>query len=374
MRDYYEVLGVPRSASLVQIRRAFKDLARKHHPDRNPGDEQAERLFKEASAAYAALADAEKRSLYDEFGYDGLAVGFRPERARLRNANTAGRNAYGSGVSFNDILGGQFSGDSAMDPEAPKDRSQGPFYDTDTRRARPVYGSPIPGREPGRDQGPHYGAPPPRPTPPPPRPQPPRHSGRVRAQTQPSPPKDLRCSVEIGPLVALQGGDARVRFMRPTRIGGMEEVTLRVQVPAGTNDGAKMRLRGQGGQTQGRAGDVLLEIRVRGQGPLRQVGRDLELDVPVTIGEAMLGGRIEVQTPLGVFKVIVPSGSDRGTRIRIRGRGAPGQGRQKAGDLFFVLCPVLPDQMSEEMLDLVRKLEDYYTRDVRHDLDFEPGS
>ena len=172
----------------------------------------------------------------------------------------------------------------------------------------------------------------------------------------------------------MQGGNARVRFMRPTRIGGMEEVTLRVQIPAGTQDGATMRLRGQGGQNRGGAADVLLEIRVSGQGPMRQVGKDLELDVPVTVGEAMLGGRIEVDTPLGTFKVIVPSGSDRGTRIRIRGRGAPGRGSQKPGDLVFVLCPVLPDQMSEEMLELVRKLEGYYTRDVRQDLDFQQGS
>ena len=371
MRDYYEVLGVPRSASLGQIRKAFKDLARKHHPDRNPGDEQAERIFKEASAAYATLADTQKRALYDEFGYEGLAVGFQPERARLRNAHTKGRNAYGAGVSFNDILGGHYATGGEDAPDAPKDRSQGPFYDTGPRKARPSYGSPVPGREPPRSQGPYYGAPPP--TPPPPRPEA-RHNSRVRAQTQPPAPKELRCTAEISPLTALQGGNARVRFMRPTRIGGMEEVTLRVQIPAGTADGTTMRLRGQGGQNRGGAGDVLLEIRVNGQGPMRQVGKDLELDVPVTIGEAMLGGRIEVRTPLGDFKVIVPSGSDRGTRIRIRGRGAPGKGSQKAGDLVLVLCPVLPDQMSEEMLDLVRKLEGYYTRDVRQDLDFPQRS
>ena len=195
MRDYYEVLGVPRSASLGQIRKAFKDLARKHHPDRNPGNEEAERIFKEASAAYAALADTKKRALYDEFGYEGLAVGFQPERARLRNAHTQQRNAYGAGVSFNDILGGAYGNGGAEAPDKPKDRSQGPFYDTDTRKARPSYGSPVPGREPPRSQGPYYGARPP--TPPPPRPDPTRPSGRVRAQTQSPPPKELRCTAEV---------------------------------------------------------------------------------------------------------------------------------------------------------------------------------
>lgn len=374
MRDYYEVLGVSRSADLATIRKAFKQIARAHHPDRNPGDSVAERIFKEASAAYAALADPTKRALYDEFGYEGLAIGFNPERARMRARQTSGANAYGAGVSFNDILGGRFNSAAEVDPDPPRDRSQGPFYDTDSRKARPVYGSPTPGRQPPSPQGPYYGAPPPTPPPPRPKPPPPPHQSRVRAQTHPPPPKELRCKVQVSPLLALQGGDARVRFMRPTRIGGMEEVTLRVQIPAGTKDGATMRLRGQGGASQGKSGDVLLEIQVRGQGPVRQNGRDLELDVPVTIGEAMLGGRIEVETPLGTFKVIVPSGSDRGTRIRIRGRGVPGRGPQKAGDLVFVLCPVLPDQMSEEMLELVRQLEGYYTRDVRADMDLSQDS
>ena len=213
MRDYYQVLGIPRDATPGQLRKAFKTIARKHHPDRNPGDARAESIFKEASAAYAALADTKKRRLYDEFGYDGLAVGFNPELARLRNSRTTGKSAYGADVSLNDILGGHFDGARKATPEAPKDRSQGPFYDTDTRRARPAYGTPVPGREPTRVQGPYYGTPPQNPTPAPSRPSTSPHSSRVRARTPSS--TELRCSVEVSPLVALQGGDVRVSFCAP---------------------------------------------------------------------------------------------------------------------------------------------------------------
>lgn len=359
MADYYVILGVSRSADLSAIRKAFKDIARKHHPDRNPGNAEAERIFKAASAAYAVLADNKKRALYDEFGEEGLAVGFNVERARARRAASQGRAAYGGGISFNDILSGRYSPKDIPDPEPPKDRSQGPFYDHKPRSQGPYYGTP-----PQRPAGGGY-TPPPRPTPPPP-PRAPTHGGRVRAQTQPA-AQPLRTSVTVDPMTALQGGETRVQFMRPTRVGGLEEVTLRVTIPANTRDGASMRLRGQGGYGRGASGpqDVLLEIRVDRAGPVRQDGRNIELEVPVTLGEALLGGKIEVESPMGRFQVLIPSGSDTGTRIRVRGRGAPGLGSSPPGDLVLVIKPMMPDQISEDMLELVRKLEQYYTRSPR---------
>jgi DnaJ-class molecular chaperone len=173
-------------------------------------------------------------------------------------------------------------------------------------------------------------------------------------------------------LTALRGGELRVQVLRPNNRGMMEEVALRVRVPPGVQDGAVIRLRGQAGTGRmgAQAGDVLLTLRVSGEGHLRKHGQDLLLDVPVTIGEALLGGRISVPTPFGVLQVAIPAGSGEGTTLRVRGRGLGGPEGRRSGDLVLVLRPQVPDLLTEETLELARRMERLYTRNVRSDMEF----
>lgn len=306
MTDLYAIIGVPRNVDAAALRSAYKKLARELHPDRNKDPAAAER-FKAVTAAYDVLGDADRRKLYDEFGEASLRAGFDPAQAR---AYRDGRGAPGfEGVGgfggFEDLLSGIFGG-----------------------------------RGPAR--GPQRG-------------------------------RDLEERIEIPFLLAVRGGDVPVHIPRPGTcgrchgVGGLdgrlcrrcqgtgrvhEDATLQVRIPAGVEHGQSLRLRGQGGSGAlgGPPGDLVVHVGVAPHPRLRRDGRTLEMDLPLTLAEAMAGAQVDVPTPLGGIRVRVPPGAQNGARLRVPGRGVQ---TAPPGDLFLVLRPTLPARPSAELLAAV---------------------
>jgi curved DNA-binding protein len=300
--DLYATLGVPRTASDDEIRTAFRKLARKYHPDVNPGDHQAEARFKEVSAAHQILSDPEKRKLYDEFGAAGLREGFDPAQARAyrqRGAEPRG----GGGVDSTAGDGGFDYGDL------------GDFAD--------LFGGMF----------------------------------RRRAAARGN---DLLASVELDFLEALRGTEVQLRAPdgRP----------VRVRIPPGAEDGARLVVRGQGGPGPEGAppGDLIIQLSVRPHPRLRRQGLDLYLDLPVTVDEAYNGARVEIPTPDGRIELRVPPRSQPGTKLRLRGKGVTREGQR--GDLYAVLEVRLPDREVPEVAEAARRLASAYSRPVREGL------
>lgn len=325
MTDPYRALGVARDADQATIRKAFKKLAREFHPDRNPTP-AAEARFKEVSGAYEVLGDEEKRKLFDEFGEVSLKPGFNAEQARawsrgggFPGGGFPGGGFGGGGVDFGDLFGDMFArggGGGGRGPRGPRTR---------TRQMR---------------KG-----------------------------------EDIHADIRVDLLTALRGGETAVRVTRPLSTGQIETTVLKVRIPKGVEDGQTIRLRGQGGGSPsgGPAGDLRLTIQVTPHPLLRRDGKDLELDVPLTLSEAIKGARVSVNTPSGTFKVTVPPASPAGKRLRLRGKGAPDKSGGDPGDLYLVLRPTPPVSSDPELAELAEAMDRFYDGEVRSALSFPPA-
>jgi DnaJ-class molecular chaperone len=297
--DPYQELGVARSASADEIRRAFRKLAKQLHPDRNPGDKASEERFKRVSAAFDVLGDEEKRKKFDrgEIDADGRETmrGF-PGGDPFGRGGAGGRgpgpgwgggaSASFDGVDLNDILGEVFGGGG---------RSRG---------ARPGFASAF--------DGPSKGA-------------------------------DLRARLEIDLEEAIKGGPKRIAFA--------DGRTLDVTIPKGATDGQVLRLKGQGSPAAGRGppGDALIELAVRPHPVFRREGDDLVMDLPVSVPDAVLGAKVQAPTPDGPVTLTVPKGSNAGSTLRLKGRGMPDARGGARGDLLARLQIVLPDAPDAEL-------------------------
>src|SRR5206468_1959455 len=282
-RDLYTILGVERTATTEEIKKAYRRLARKHHPDLNPGDKQAEERFKEISVAHDVLTDAGKRKLYDEFGLEGLQAGFDPTRAReyKRWAES------GHGFSF---------------------RREGPF------------------------EGFGFGG----------------SGGRRRRRAAEEEDDEERGC----------GGTGTVE----------QREQLTVKIPAGVGDGARVRVKGKGGVGRGGApaGDLYFIVKVRPHPFLQRDGKDLTIEVPITVGEAIRGATIAVPTPDGTVRLKVPRGSQSGQRLRLSGRGVRDPKGGAPGDLYVRLMVQVPaDGAAERLKGAVEALEAAYAENPR---------
>lgn len=379
--DYYEVLGVARTASPGEIKRAYRKLAREHHPDRNPGDQKAEETFKQVNRAFEVLSDPEKRPLYDELGHDAEKIGYDPEKAEAyreyarRAAGSRGSGGQGGGLGFDlgDILGGFASG--GFDP----------FGAVRSREAAPQHGEHIESALRVSFEDAVRGT-----------------TARIRVE------RPVKCSAcrgsgtrstakTAGPCARCRGSGKRtvsqggLLLHVPCRACGgsgrapadacpacagegraSEVARLDVKVPAGIEDGQKIRLAGQGaaGRRGGRPGDLFLTIRVAEHRLFTRSGRDLEIELPVTVPEALLGARVDVPTLDGKVHLQLPPGTQTGARLRVRGKGVPAHAGRSAGDLFARLRIVLPDPKSDP--DAAREaaevLKGLYPDDVRRSL------
>jgi DnaJ-class molecular chaperone len=296
--DPYQELGVARGATADELRKAFRKLAKKHHPDANPGDTSAEEKFKRVSAAFDIVGDPEKRKKFDagEIDADGRETARAYGPSPFAEGGGGGfRSANFEGVDLNDILGEMFGGR-------------------------------------GGGRGPSGG-------------------GGFASRGS-----DIRASLEIDLEEAIQGAKRRLSFS--------DGRTLDVTIPKGAREGQVLRLRGQGAPGRAGAGDALIEIIVRPHPVYRREGDNLVMDVPVSVPDAILGGRIEVDTPEGQVTLTVPKAANTGSTLRMRGRGMP-DGKGHRGDLLARLVVTLPDTIDpvlEQLAEQWRRERSYTPR------------
>lgn len=317
-RDYYEVLDVARDATADQIKKAYRTLARKYHPDVNPGDKTAEAKFKEAQSAYDVLSDPEARKRYDMFGHAGLQGGAAGPRESAHQWS-----ASQAGPGFENIDFRQFFGGGVEAPEA----GGGMFDDLLGR---------FGGGRAGRRAGPRRGA-------------------------------DLEASLSIPFTTAVQGGPTTIDFARES---GAHE-SLEVRIPPGTDNGAKLRLKGRGlpGEANSPAGDLTITVSVQPHPYFRREGNDLLVDLPITISEAVLGAKVEVPTLAGSrVSLGIPAGTSSGQKLRVRGKGVPAHGNRPEGDLYVVTKIVTPRAIDEESRTLIQSFAERNPLNPRENL------
>ncbi len=274
----YDVLRVKPSASAEEIQKAYRHLAKKFHPDLNPGDQEAEEQFKRVSAAYDLLGDPEKRARFDRGEIDAAGAE-RAERRYYRDFAAAGEShPYASGSGFGDFMG------------------------TDDILSELL-----------------------------------RRGGRANVRMRGA---DVHYRLPIEFLEAVNGAAKRVTLPDGT--------ALEVSIPAGAKDGQVLRLRGKGepGFGGGPAGDALIELLVQPHHLFRRDGDDIRVDLPISLAEAVLGGRVEVLTPTGPVTMTLPKGSNTGKVMRLRGKGVPHPDGGH-GDMYVELRVVLPDNDPE---------------------------
>ncbi|WP_127901611.1 DnaJ C-terminal domain-containing protein [Solirhodobacter olei] len=294
--DPYAALGLTKSATDAEIKRAYKKIVRESHPDLNPGDARAEARFKAASAAHDLLKDPETRRRFDAGEIDATGRE-RPERRFYRDFSGQAGNAYQGGHP-----GFEPGGDPAD-------------IFADFLRQRGGFGGMGGGGGGGRGfkaKGP-----------------------------------DARYSLEIGFLEAARGGAKRI-----TLPGG---ANLEVKIPAGAYDGQMLRLRGRGGEGLGGgpAGDALITLTVKPHPHFRREGADILLTLPITIDEAVLGAKVEAPTIDGPVSLTIPKGASSGRVLRLRGRGVQGPGGEARGDQLVTLSIVAPSKPDAELTEFL---------------------
>lgn len=368
-RDYYRILGVPRSAPQEEIRKAYRKLARKYHPDINPGNKEAESKFKEIAAAYDILGDPEKRKLYDEFGDAGLAAGFDAEKARSHRQWQEEPRWSGGGQEFTtEDLGGLFRDLGGLFGTGRRARA-GPMQGQDIEAAMEIdFLDAVRGFQTSLTlgtQGVCASC---------------RGSG-AKPGTAPTTCPECRGTggkpIVEGPLRFRQAcprcaGSGQLPGETCSACRGAGRIprteTIRVNIPPGAESGKRIRLRGKGeaGVRGGPAGDLYISPRIRPHPLLARSGRDLTMELPITIGEAVRGASVEVPTPTGPVKVKIPAGAQSGQRLRIKGKGVPAHGQAPAGDLYLRLMVRVPtEKLAQETID---KIDQAYDEDVRKNL------
>jgi curved DNA-binding protein len=315
-KDYYQVLGVPKAATQADVKKAYRRLARELHPDRNPGDKDAERRFKEANEAHAVLSDPEKRKRYDELGANWQAY----EQA-----------GFGAGATdwagFGGAPGGTRWEYRRVSPEDLGGFSE--FFQSFFGGGGGISAGPMGGGTSSRDatggfeQVFDFG-----------------NLGGTRRAAIPQPTATAVAEVTLDEVA--RGGE---------RMVDVDGRRLQVKIPAGVTDGQKIKLRGGGlrGGGAGTAGDLVITVRIKPDPRFERRGADLLTELPLTLAEALLGAEVPVPTPTGSAKLRIRANTQNGQEIHIRGRGLPKRGGGK-GDLIVRTRVVLPelDETSRE--------------------------
>ncbi len=326
--DHYKTLGVNRDATPAEIQKAYRDLARKYHPDLNPDDKKAKEKFQKVQAAFDVLNDEKKRKMYDQFGPGFENMGGAGEAGGPRGGTYTWTGQTPEGFEGIDIS--QLFGGGAVDPSmfggGGGGRGGGGFADIfeQLRRGGGTAGAGGGGRARGR-----------------------------RGRTVPAEGSDFHSDITVSFQTAVLGGTTDLALDR----AGKRE-TISVKIPPGINDGGKIRLRGQGepGANGGPPGDIILTVHAAPHPHFTRTGDRLDVKLPVTLAEAVQGAKVDVPTPYGTITLRVPPRTNSGVKLRIKGHGVKNKEGNK-GDLYAEVLIVLPDTIPGELLDAVRNLE-----------------
>jgi molecular chaperone DnaJ len=351
-RDYYEVLGVPKNASDDEIKKAYRKLAMKHHPDRNQGDasKDAEARFKEAKEAYEMLSDTDKRAAYDQYGHAGVDPNMR--------GGPGGEGFGGFAEAFGDIFGdifGQQRGGGGARGGRQVYRGNDLSYAMEVTLEEAAGGKEAQIRIPTWESCDTC------------------HGSGARPGTQ---AKTCSSCHGQGVVQMRQGffsvqqtcpqcrGTGRIIPEPCTTCHGQGRVkkqkTLEVKIPAGIDDGMRIRSAGNGepGMNGGPPGDLYIEIRLKKHDIFERDGDDLHCVVPVSVARAALGGEIEVPTLAGKAAIDIPEGTQHGKQFRLRGKGIKGVRSTYPGDLYCHISVEVPVKLSEHQRKLLKDLED----------------
>ncbi len=323
-KDYYNILGVSKSATDKEVKSAYRKLARQYHPDVNPGDSKAEAKFQDINEAYETLSDSEKRQQYDQFGsswrnFQGAPGGGRPGGGPggqpfdfdFSNVDFGGGGGGGMGDLFEQMFG----------------KGRG--------RKRPSQGGHARADVEVSLEEAFHGA-----------------SKTLTVTSQVGCPACGGAGVGRGGVCPACGGSGR----------RSEDSKLEVKIPAGVTDGAKIRVKGRGepGQMGGTPGDLYLTIHLRRHPDFEVKGRDLYLPAKVDLFTAVLGGKIEVSTLKGKVDLKVPAGTQGGAKFRLTGFGLPGQAGKPAGNLFVEAQIAIPEKLTDEQREAFSKLSEQF--------------
>ena len=355
-RDYYEVLGIQKGASEDEIKKAYKKLARKYHPDMNPGDKEAEEKFKEVNEANEVLSDPEKKARYDQFGFAGVDPNY---------GAGAGGGAYGGGFDFGDLgdifgsfFGGGFGGGQRRNPNAPH-RGESIRASVSVSFTEAAFGCEksvtlerseqcptckgngcAPGTTPEICPDCH---------------------GTGTVQTRRQTPMGVFAS--NGPCRKC-GGTGRLIHQPCPDCRGTGAVrkrkTIKVNIPAGIDHGQTISLRGQGnaGRNGGPAGDLLITVMVQPHELFRRDGVDVFCEAPITFAQAVLGAELEIPTIDGKVKYSIPEGTQTGTVFRLKGKGIPVLNGRGRGDQYVTVTIETPRNLNKEQKEALRRFSE----------------
>ncbi len=355
-RDYYEVLGIQKGASEEEIKKAYKKLARKYHPDMNPGDKEAEEKFKEVNEANEVLSDPEKKARYDQFGFAGVDPNY---------GAGAGGGAYGGGFDFGDLgdifgsfFGGGFGGGQRCNPNAPQ-RGESIRASVSISFTEAAFGCEksvtierseqcptckgngcAPGTTPEICPDCHG-------------------SGTVQTRRQ----TPMGVFASNGPCRKCGGTGRLIHQPCPDCRGSgavRKRKTIKVNIPAGIDHGQTISLRGQGnaGKNGGPAGDLLITVMVQPHEIFRRDGVDVFCEAPITFTQAVLGAELEIPTIDGKVKYSIPEGTQTGTVFRLKGKGIPVLNGRGRGDQYVTVVIETPRNLNKEQKEALRKFSE----------------
>ncbi len=363
-RDYYEVLGVDKGADADAIKKAYRTLAKKYHPDMNPGDKEAEQKFKEVNEAYAVLSDPDKKAKYDQYGFAGV-----DGNAGFGDGGFGGFGGFGGGAGgfdgsdiFGDIFSSFFGGASGGSSSSSSARRNGPARGGDILQRVTIsfeeaaFGCKKDVSFDRIEKCPDCGA-----------------TGAAKGSTtetcstchgtgtvRVSQRTPLGMFQSTRPCDACGGTGKIIKNPCPNCRGkGYIKITkkLEITIPAGIDDGQKVAIRGQGdaGRNGGPNGDLIIAVTVRPHAIFERDGYNIYCEVPITFAEAALGAEIQIPTLEGQMSYQIPEGTQNGTSFTVRGKGIPMVNSKNRGDLIFAVSIETPRNLTESQKDLLRK-------------------
>lgn len=355
-RDYYEVLGVEKSASEEEIKRAYRKMAQKYHPDMNPDDKDAEAKFKEVNEANEVLSDPDKRARYDQFGFAGVDPNFNPNAGGFGGGFGGFGDIFGGG--FGDIFGDLFGGGASHRANAPM-RGQNASAEvtitfeeaafgckkevTNSRieNCADCHGTGVRGGKAAEtcDQC--------------------RGTGTVRVTRQTA----FGAFAQTAACPKCGGTGKLIKDPCPTCKGRgkvRRNKKIEVNIPAGIDNGQSVRIRGEGsvGTNGGPNGDLLVAVTIRPHAIFRRDGANVHCEMPITFAQAALGCEVEVPTLDGPVRYRVPEGTQTGTTFRLKGKGIPYVGYKNRGDQYVTVTVETPTKLSKAQKDLLKQFDE----------------